>query len=236
LKTPVLFSLNKLKLREQMGILIGIALIIMAGTQFIFFFQFQTLTRERAERYAESLVNQVADQLYSHVRNTEQGGSIIAYNRYVQEYLITDDPARKLMILFPFISDVLEYVRSSNENIYDIILAGPDGNIITSLRNAYEYQQNIQQILIQDYKINLAEFKTPLHTALLQNVDGSNYYAYIVPIFSINPGIKGLSLNNGSKLSDKKFGGEKETKTFMGNNRQVLVYSRVFDSQKNQEP
>ena len=175
-----------------MGLLIGIVLIIMAATQFIFLFQFQTITRKRAERYAESLVNQVADQLYSHVRNTEQGGSVIANNRYVQEYFVTDDAERKYILLFPFVSDVLEYVRSSNENIYDIIFTGTDGRIVTSLRNAYAYQHDIQNILIQDYSINSAESKKPVHTALLQNIDGANYYAYIVPIFSINPGIKFL--------------------------------------------
>ena len=184
----VLFKLNKLKLKEQMGILIGIALIMMIATQFIFFFQFQTITRERAERSAESLVNHAADQLYSHIRNTEQGGSIIAYNRYVQEYFITNDPARKFNMLFPFVRDVLEYVQSSNENIYDIILTGADGNIIISLRSAYVYQNAIQNILIQNYKINSADSKTPIHTALLHNIDGGHYYAYIVPIFSTNPG------------------------------------------------
>jgi two-component system sensor histidine kinase YesM len=188
MKMQPIFSLNKFKLKEQMGVLIGIALIMMASTQYFFYYQFQNLTRIRAERYAESLVNQVAEQLYSHARNTEQGGSIIAYNRHIQEYLVTDDPERKHIILFPFVRDVLEYVRSSNENIYDIILAGADGRIITSLRSAYTYQHNMQQTIVFDYGINTAEFKNPLHTALLQNIDNMNYYAYIVPLFSIIPG------------------------------------------------
>jgi len=188
LKKRVLSSLNKLKLKEQMGILVGIALIMMTLTQFIFFFQFQTLTRERAERYAESLVNQVAYRLSSHIRNEEQGGSIIAYNRYVQEFLTTGDTAIKYITLFPYIRDILEYVQSSNENIYDIILTDADGKIAYSLRSAYVYQNAIQQILIQDYGINSVELKMPLHTALMQDIDGANYYAYIIPVISASPG------------------------------------------------
>jgi two-component system sensor histidine kinase YesM len=183
------FSLDKLRLKQQLGILIGIALVMMAGTQFFFYFQFHALSRERAERYAESMVNRAAEQIYSNARNTEEGAVTIAYNRHVQEYLTTEDPERKYIILFPFVRDVLEYVRSSNENIHDIILANTDGKTITSLVNEYQYQFDMQRALARDYRIDSPELKTPVHTALLRNIDGAYYYAYILPVFSANPGI-----------------------------------------------
>ncbi|MDR2078344.1 MAG: cache domain-containing protein [Treponema sp.] len=184
-----MFSLGRLRLKQQLGILIGIALIMMAGTQFFFYFQFHVLSRERAERYAESMVNRAAEQIDSNARNTEEGAATIAYNRHVQEYLTTEDPERKYIILFPFVRDVLEYVRSSNENIHDIILANIDGKTITSLMNEYQYQFDMQRALARDYRIDSPELKVPVHTALLQNIDGSYYYAYILPVFSANPGI-----------------------------------------------
>jgi two-component system sensor histidine kinase YesM len=183
------FSLDKLRLRQQLGVLIGIALIMMAGTQLFFYFQFHALSRERAERYAESMVNRAAEQIYSNARNTEEGAATVAYNRHVQEYLTTEDPERKYIILFPFVRDVLEYVRSSNENIHDIALAGTDGKTIISLMSEYQYQFDIQRALVRDYKIGSPDLKAPVHTALLRNIDGAYYYAYILPIFSANPGI-----------------------------------------------
>jgi two-component system sensor histidine kinase YesM len=182
------FSFGRLRLKQQLGILIGIALVMMTGTQLFFYFQFQALTRGRAGRYAESMVNQAAEQLYSNARNTEQGAATIAYNRHVQEYLTTEDPQRKYIILFPFVQDVLEYVQSSNENIHDIILAGTDGQTIISLKNEYQYQYDMQKTLIRDYGIDKVESKTPVHTALLENIDGIFYYAYILSIFSAKPG------------------------------------------------
>jgi two-component system sensor histidine kinase YesM len=184
-----MFSFGKFGLKQQLGILIGIALVMMTGTQFFFYFQFKALTQERAERYAESMVNRAAEQIYINARNTEQGAATIAYNRHVQEYLTTEDPERKYIILFPFVRDVLEYIRSSNENIHDIILANTDGKTITSLINGYQYHYDMQRVLMQNYRIDRPELKVPAHTSLLQDVDGTCYYAYILPIFSANPGI-----------------------------------------------
>jgi two-component system sensor histidine kinase YesM len=207
-----MFSLGRLGLKQQLGILIGIALVMMTGTQFFFYFQFQALSRERAERYAESMVNRAAEQIHSNARNTEQGAATIAYNHHVQEYLTTEDPERKYILLFPFVRDVLEYVRSSNENIHDIILADTDGKTITSLMNEYQYWYDMQRVLIQDYGIDRPESKTAVHTALLQNIDGAYYYAYILPVFSANPGIN-FSKKIGSCVVISNVGALKEIVT-----------------------
>ena len=197
MKKPLFFSLaaiylEKLKLKDQMMVLIGIAIIMMTVTQVFFYIRFRNLTLERAEYYVESLVNQVAEQLYSKARNMEHSGFTVAYNRHVQEYFITDDPERKYIILFPFVRDILEYVRSSNDDIFDIILADAEGNIITSLLGAFVYQYNMQQILIQQYEVNSANFRVPIHTSLIKDVDGTNFLAYILPIYSTQLGINYL--------------------------------------------
>jgi two-component system sensor histidine kinase YesM len=181
-------SLGKLKLRRQLGVLIGIALVMMAGTQVFFYIRFQALTRERTRRYTESLVNQVAEQISAQARNAEHGAATVAYNRHVQEYLTTDNPERKYIILLPFVQDLLAYVQSSNGAIYDIILTGTEGQTISSIRGAYEYHYDMREALIRDYGIGGEEAKTPVHTALLQDIDGEFYYAYILPVFSVNLG------------------------------------------------
>jgi two-component system sensor histidine kinase YesM len=179
-----MFNLGRLKLRQLLALMIGFSIVMMILVQIFYYFRFRSLTQERAENYAVNLMNQIDEQLSIIARDLEKGASTIAYNRHVQEYLVIGDPKRKLLELAPFMFDVLEYVKSSNENIYDILIWDGEGKLITSVDN---YQNGIYDELIKKYQFTEAQFKTPTHTAVIKvNDDIFYYYAYILPIFSIN--------------------------------------------------
>ena len=177
-----MFNLSRLKLRQLLAMLIGFSLFMMILVQVFYYYRFQLLTQERARNYAANLMNQIDEQLSVTARDIEKGASTISYNRHVQEYLITGDTTRKIVDLFSFIFDVLEYVRSSNDNIFDILISDGNGNLITSVSN---YQNSIYEALVEKYKFNEKQFKTPTHTSVIKvDEDIFYYYAYILPILS----------------------------------------------------
>lgn len=177
-----MFNLSRLKLRQLLAMLIGFSLIMILLVQIFYYYRFQLLTQERARNYAANLMNQIDEQLSITARDIEKGASTISYNRHVQEYLITGDTTRKITDLFPFMFDVLEYVKSSNENIFDILISDADGKVITSVNS---YQNSIYEALVKKYKFNEKQFKTPTHTSVIKvDDDIFYYYAYILPILS----------------------------------------------------
>lgn len=177
-----MLKMSKVTLKQLMAMLIGFSLIMMILVQVFYYFRFYLLTQDRARNYAANLMSQINEQLITTTRNIEKNASTIAYNRHVQEYLATNDTRRKLIDLYPFIQDVLQYVKSSDDNIYDILLTDRDGKLITSVDS---YKNDIFMELIKEYKFTDKNFKTPTHTSVIKDTDDLfYYYAYIMPIFS----------------------------------------------------
>jgi len=174
--------MSKVTLKQLVTMLIGFSVIMMILVQVFYYFRFYSLTQDRARNYATNLMNQINEQLITTTRSIEKGASTIAYNRHVQEYLAINDTQRKLIELYPFIMDVLQYVKSSDDNIYDILLTDKDGKLITSVDS---YKNDIFMELIKEYKFTDKNFKTPTHTSIIKDTDDLfYYYAYILPIFS----------------------------------------------------
>ncbi len=177
-----MLKLSKLTLKQLVAMMIGFSLIMMILVQVFYYSRFYTLTQERARNYAENLMNQVNEQMLTINKGIENGTSTIAYNRHVQEYLATPDVQRKLIQLYPFVLDVLQYVKSSDENIYDILLTDRDGKLVTSVDS---YKNDIYMELLKKYGFTDKQFKTPVHTSVIKDTDDMfYYYAYIMPIFS----------------------------------------------------
>lgn len=177
-----MLKLSKLTLKQLVAMMIGFSLIMMILVQVFYYSRFYTLTQERARNYAENLMNQVNEQMLTINKGIENGTSTIAYNRHVQEYLATPDVQRKLIQLYPFVLDVLQYVKSSDENIYDILLTDRDGKLVTSVDS---YKNDIYMELLKNYEFTGKQFKTPVHTSVIKDTDDMfYYYAYIMPIFS----------------------------------------------------
>lgn len=180
-----MIQFDRLKLKQQLALLITIAILMMLLIQLGYYYRFHNLTKERAKVYASNMMNQVEENLNTSIEKMEQGAYAVSYNRHVQEYLSTNDPQRKLVELYPFILDVLEYVKSSDGNIYDIMLINREGKLITNL---YDYQYDIFQALEDKYQFTKEEFKAPVHTSLVMDPDQPFcFYAYIFPVISSTP-------------------------------------------------
>lgn len=169
---------GNLKLKHMLAILISGSLGMLVFIQVMYYVQFSALTRERVESYSAGIISQVNGQFDLYIQNIRSSAEQISFNRHVQEFLTTKNPERKYVELSPFILDFLQYVKSSNHNIQDILLTNANGEIITSVD---EYEFDMVARLEQEYQFT--QQKSALFTAAVEN-NGAWYYAYLFPVIS----------------------------------------------------
>jgi two-component system, sensor histidine kinase YesM len=113
-----------MKLKHQLGLLIGIAVILMILVQFVYYFRFQYIIQSKANVYAINSINQVEENLNSTLTSIYKAAMAISYNGYSQEFLMekTNETVNydKRMELNKYITDMMRYILNSNENIQDI--------------------------------------------------------------------------------------------------------------------
>lgn len=104
-----LINLKGLKLKQQLGILIGIAVVLMILVQLVYYFRFHDTTRNKAIIYAGNTISQIEENLAASTNSVYKSGFTVAYNKYVQEYLVTSEPLRRIE-LNGYITDLIRNI------------------------------------------------------------------------------------------------------------------------------
>lgn len=182
-----MINFKKLKLKNQLLVLIAIAMFLMILLQAFNYYKFYTLSEEKANFYSENMVEQIYKELNSMVVDIQNAAYIISYSSITQEYLYSKNVERRLELNVS-VSNILNYIKSTNRNISDIkLLSGPEySEIYSPTISNYSVMKEIENL----YNYNDENFKMPIFTHPLFNKDTSKLsYAYISPIYLIINGM-----------------------------------------------
>ncbi|WP_339315929.1 histidine kinase [Paenibacillus sp. FSL R10-2734] len=173
--------IRNLKLKHQISLLILIALIMMILMQSMYNIFFNSLTRERAAKYAGNLMEQVALNVNTIANNVERDSVTISYSKYVQELMVSNNLLRKIE-LNEYVTEMFTHTRSSNQNIYSILLLS---NNDMQISDALHYNNDILKTLEKIYNFKSDDFRKPVFSSIVRDrSDAFYYYSYISPIFS----------------------------------------------------
>lgn len=173
--------ISNLKLKHQISLLILIALIMMILMQSMYNVFFNSLTRERAAKYASNLMEQVAVNVDTIAKSVERDSITVSYSKYVQELMVSTNSIRSAE-LNEYVSEIFTHTRSSNQNIYSILLLNNNDRQIS---DNLHYNNDILKTLGNMYNFRSKEFIKPVFSSIVRdNSDAFYYYSYISPIFS----------------------------------------------------
>jgi len=173
--------ISNLKLKHQISLLILIALIMMILMQSMYNVLFNSLTRDRAAKYAGNLMEQVALNVDTIAKSVERDSITISYNKYVQELIVSNNTIRNTE-LNDYVSEIFTLTRSSNQNIYSIVLLS---NKDRQISDSFHYNNDILKTLEKIYNFRSEEFKKPVFSSIVRDSsDAFYYYSYISPILS----------------------------------------------------
>ncbi|MEC0200859.1 histidine kinase [Paenibacillus taichungensis] len=142
---------------------------------------FNSLTRERAAKFAGNLMDQVALNIDTIAKSVERDSITVSYSKYVQELMVSNNIIRK-MELNDFVSEIFTHTRSSNQNIYSIVLLS---NNDKQTSDSLHYNNDILKTLEEIYNFKSDQFRKPVFSSIVRDrSDAFYYYSYISPIFS----------------------------------------------------
>lgn len=124
-------------LKRQTALLIAVSLVTLFLVQALYLTWFTAMTKRRAIQYSQDSLEQVTHQLERMLADVQSIAFSISFNRPMQEYLTTVDSERKYIDLYPLLSNMLAYIQSSNNDIYDILLLDESGKLSLSQQEAH---------------------------------------------------------------------------------------------------
>ncbi|WP_084224780.1 sensor histidine kinase [Paenibacillus pectinilyticus] len=173
--------IRNLKLKHQISLLILIALIMMILMQSMYNVFFNSLTRERAAKYAGNLMEQVVLNVDTIAKSVERDSITVSYSKYVQELMVSTNSIRSAE-LNDYVSEIFTHTRNSNQNIYSIVLLNNNNRLIS---DNMHYNNDILKTLGKMYNFQSKEFIKPVFSSIVRDSsDAFYYYSYISPIFS----------------------------------------------------
>lgn len=174
---------RKLKISHQLYILISFSICVIMLVNAIFYTRLSYAMIEQVKIYAEDTVNQLEFNICGMIEDIKTSGFSIAYNKYVQEHLVTDNMLKKLETK-DHIMDVIGYIVSKSEYIHSLLLIDAKG--IISMLKADENTIYYIKILEKDYNFKKNDFVTPIFSNFMtkKNLrDMHHFFAYLVPIY-----------------------------------------------------
>jgi two-component system, sensor histidine kinase YesM len=182
----LLTSFNKLKLRHQLAMLVAIAAVMIIGVQVFYITWFNSVTQSRTEVTVNNIISQVQENLISTAANMKELATTVAYDRFVQEYLVEKDNIKR-KALVDTTSNYMNYISASNKEIHNIILVD-NSEYIFSLYSNNDFE--VINSLMKKYNFNDIKFKAPMFSTIIPESANSKtfYYAYITPVFSLSKG------------------------------------------------
>ncbi|MDF2674525.1 MAG: signal transduction histidine kinase, LytS, partial [Clostridiales bacterium] len=173
--------INNLKLKYQLSLLLLITLFMMVLLQSMYYVRFNSLTRDRAAKLAENIINQVSQSVDYIVSGIEKDAINISYSKYSQEILVSNNTIRNAE-LSDFVTEIFNHTMATNQNIYSIILLNNKGRQISY---SSHYNSDVLKSLEATYDFRSSEFKKAVFSSIVRDSsDAFYYYSYISPVFS----------------------------------------------------
>lgn len=124
-------KLSELPLKTQLVILMFCASVLLLTVQFIYIFQSYHMLRNSSMKYADNMMRQVDSGISAYINGMINSSQAVSDNITVQEYLTTQDPARRYSYV-KFVKSFINYIVYSNEGIQDIAILDSNHQIIFS--------------------------------------------------------------------------------------------------------
>ncbi len=178
-------SISKhMKLKHQLAIMIAFSIAMLLIVEIFYYYRISSVIRHRAEVYTESTLNQIAEKLSFTSTQIIQTADLMAQNKYTQQLLTENDPKTRFE-LNNYVSEIMSYVKTSDNIIYNIVFVDPLQRVI-SLRSLNEYILNYYN---KNYSIFSTTQKLPLFSGITKDIyENQYYYSYLRPVFKTSPG------------------------------------------------
>lgn len=192
--------LDKLKLRHQIVLMISVSAVLLILIQLFYWLSFYTLTKDRARRYEQKIIDQTFIKIESVLKDIKTNTNLITLDKKMQEFVITDDNSKRDLVLGPFILDLMEYVKAFNSIIYSIQIEDNSGrtidNLITSDGLIYSSKEFIE--LAKEYRSDTGKYNKAVFTSLVKDPNtGKEFFFYMAPIIETIGGV-----NFGEKMGN----------------------------------
>jgi len=161
--------LAKITIRKQLTVLILVFMFSMASIVMIILKNIIDITEERTRRFSQDIINQMEININKYINDNYQIAKSIAYNKAVQEFLLSEDMS-EVLDKEKQIRSFMENSRTLKDNIEGITILFKDSHI------SYGAFGNIDELA--DFDIN--NTKKPFYTHLFRKGYNSYYY-YIMP-------------------------------------------------------
>lgn len=125
------FSFKDISLKQQLLILVIIAILSVIITQLISFNVFNNITHDNMASTTNVLLNQLEENISIHATSIKEIGNTIAYNNYVQKFMGSTNYYQRSDYV-KFIDSLFDYFLLSNSNIKEILLIDSLGRVTSS--------------------------------------------------------------------------------------------------------
>lgn len=179
---------GRIKLKHQIFLLIGIAIVMVTIIQGIYYIQFYNIMKMRAGGYAGNIMQKIEKEITTEAEMLKDVASSVSYNRITQEFLSSDDRVRK-MDLYKNLMELLTFAKTNAKSVEDIILYDREHNITyTEFNNLALYNGLIRQ-LEDEYAVgndrqSMKERRSGFSSVITGEDGQSLFYAYVHPIFN----------------------------------------------------
>lgn len=175
--------IKRWKLKHQLYFLVMTTIVMFGLFSMLYYISFRTITYDRAEKTAQQMIEQVAQNVTSMMDGIESSARGLSYDRYVQQLLVSQDRAQDVE-LYDHVSQIVTTAKAANNNIYSVSWVGNDRRMIS---DPVREENEIITPLLQRYDYTDPDFREPVFSSLIRgNLKYMNYFGYIFPVYSLH--------------------------------------------------
>ncbi|MEN6315896.1 MAG: histidine kinase [Clostridiaceae bacterium] len=178
-----MIKFKNIRLSHQLYLLISFSICIIILVNSIFYVRLRNVMLERLRIYADDTISQLEFNMNNITEEIKKTGFSIAYNKFMQEYLITGISYRKLE-LSNYIVDAVENINGKSGYITDVAVIDKTGSM-TVLKSSVMYSSTYNK-LKEKYNFESEDLTKPFFSDFVDNGNSSQadyYFAYIVPVY-----------------------------------------------------
>lgn len=173
--------IKRLKLKQQLYFLLLFTLIMFCMYSILYYVGFSTINYRRAEKTAEQMISQVAQNVQEMCSSIEVSARGLSYNTYVRELLVSNDRVKNIE-LYDYVGEIVKAAKASNNMIYSINWVSDDFRRIS---DPTRDENGIVTRLHELYNFTSDDFRKPVYSPVIKGNNGSfYYYGYVFPVFS----------------------------------------------------
>ena len=175
--------IKRLKLKHQLYFLVVLTIMMFCLFSLLYYMNFRIITYKRAEKTAQQMMEQVAQNVTTMMNGIENSAKGLSYDEYVQELLMSTDRVKDID-LYDHVVQLIKTAKAANNNIYSVTWIGNNHKMISD--PIREESDIIAQLLKrQDYTDS--EFRQPVFSSLVKgNLKFLNYFSYIFPVYYLH--------------------------------------------------